>query len=551
MSPLWNLSPPTDGADGKSALHDGREIMSVDRLDEVVVSRVDDTRSAPEADTQTMGTTPTVVAVALASLMVPLAVTTPAVALTRMSISLSAGSGAVQWVLNAYNLTFAASLLAAGKVADRYGRRRVLMLGTIVYGLMSLMCGLASNIVVVDVARAVQGIGSAGILTSGAATLAATFDGPARARAFGILGASFGAGLALGPLVSGVLVDTLSWRSVFFINLVFAVGVLLLGRRVRASRDETAGRLDLAGLGTFSVSLFMMMAGFVTGPLRGWLSPLTIGAFVACVVLMGAFVAVETHSAAPAFDLSFFRRPTFVAVMSQPFTIVFGFVILVVYLPPYFQGVDDMSAAEAGAMLLPLMLPVLIIPLCAGVVSSRIGIRRMLTLSAVLIGVGALWLLTLTPHESCASLVGPLAVFGIGVGSAFGVMDNAAVSVVPVEQAGAAAGMFNTIRITGESIATAGAAALVSSVTLSRLLSSHVRLPDAVVRRLAVQSTQGRIATNVRDAAHGRAQELVRTVSNGVTSGLHVTLIVVAVLALLGAGVTYVAMRDHDLGGAS
>ena len=199
-----------------------------------------DTTRAPGPQRAREGTV-VLIAVALASLMVPLAVTGPALALTSMTADLAAGVQGGQWVLNAYNVTFAASLLAAGGVADRMGRRRVLVAGTVVYAAMSLITALSTNILVVDLARAVQGIGSAGILTAGAAILAATFDGPARARAFGVLGTAFGAGLALGPLLAGALVDLAGWRSVFLLNLVIAAVVLALSPRVPESRTPTAG----------------------------------------------------------------------------------------------------------------------------------------------------------------------------------------------------------------------------------------------------------------------------------------------------------------------
>lgn len=166
------------------------------------------------------GRTAVLVAVALASLMLPMAVTAPAVALGDMAADLNATSGEAQWVLNAYNVTFAAFMLAAGGMADLIGRRRVLTIGVAVFATTSLLCAVIANPVVVDVLRGIQGIGSAGILTTGAAILANAFTGAARARAFGVLGASFGFGLALGPLLGGALVDAAGWRSVFLINVV-------------------------------------------------------------------------------------------------------------------------------------------------------------------------------------------------------------------------------------------------------------------------------------------------------------------------------------------
>jgi EmrB/QacA subfamily drug resistance transporter len=500
------------------------------------------------ADPRPANTRVTLIAVALASLMVPLAVTGPALALTSMGRDLSAGVSGLQWVLNAYNVTFAASLLALGGLADRFGRRRVLIFGTAIYALMSLVTGLAGNIVLVDVARAVQGIGSAGILTAGAATLAATFEGPARAKAFGILGTAFGAGLALGPPAAGLLVDIGGWRSVFLFNVVLGIVVLALAPKLTESRNAITGPLDLGGLATFSVSLFLLAMGFVQGPVSGWGSVVTIGSFVGAAVFMALFVLAERKAANPTFDLSLFKRPTFVAVMSQPFTIVFGFVILVVYLPQYFQGVGGLNPAATGALLLPLMLPVLVLPMLIGQVAARIPLRILLTISSLLIAAGSLWLLTLQPGQGALAVVGPLLVFGVGVGSAFGVMDNAAVSSVPVERAGMAAGMFNTIRIAGESIAVAGAAALLGSLTLSSLRDADLGVDGDRLSTMAVQASQGRMSEALASAPAGQRGSVLEAATNGITSAMHSTFLVIAGLAVIGAIVTFLAIRDREIG---
>ncbi len=519
-------------------------------VNDTVVERgdIDSTAAAPPEAPPRSRVKASLIAVAMASVMVPFAVTAPAVALTRMAQDLNASPGGIQWVLNGYNVAFASSLLAAGTVADRFGRRRVLLGGTALYALMALLSGLANSITVVDIARAVQGIGSAGILTGGAATLAATFSGPARAKAFGVLGTSFGAGLALGPLLSGFLVDGLGWRSVFLLTVLLAAGVLALGSKVLPSRDENAGRLDLGGLLSFTASLLLLALGLVEGPIAGWASVSCIGSLIGAAVFMGLFVLVENRSSSPAFDLSLFRRPVFVAVMSQPFTIVFGFVILVVFLPSYFQGVNGASPAAAGALLLPLMLPVLLVPTLSGHIAARVGLRPVLVVSSALIGVGALGLLVLHPHQPVIEIAIPLLVFGLGVGGAFGVMDGAAVSVVPVEQAGAAAGMFNTIRITGESIATAGAAALLSSVTLSALLNGGVVGGDRA-RSLAFESTQGRGASSVDSLKlnAGAGTALKHTIETGLSTAMHVTFIAVAVLAFVGSVVTAYALKNRQV----
>ncbi|QFZ17837.1 MFS transporter [Saccharothrix syringae] len=488
-------------------------------------------------------------AVALASLTLPLAVTPPGVALNAMAADLGASPGAAQWMLNAYNVTFAAFMLAAGGLADLFGRKRVLTIGLWVFGAMSLLCAVLTDMVLIDVARGLQGIGAAGVLTSGAAVLAAHYTGPARTRAFGMLGASFGFGLALGPLVAGFLVDAAGWQSVFWMNVVIVAAALLLSRRVPESSDPGAERVDWAGVVTFTLSLFLLTLAFVQGPATGWTSWQALGAIAGFLLFLALFVVVELRQRRPLFDLSLFRRPTFIAVVCQPFTITFGFVVLLVFLPPYFQGVGGVGAAESAAVLLPLTLPVLLIPLVAGSVAARVPLRVMLGTSSLLIAAGSLWLVVLDPAGGITRVVAPLLVVGIGVGSAFGVMDNAAVSVVPPERAGMASGIFNTMRITGEGIAIAGAASLLATLTASGLGS---RLPGVGARDAGAaggEVVQGHVDVAVRELAGSPAGDVEKAtaLADSLTSAMHTTFIVLALLALAGSVATFLVIRDRDL----
>ena len=476
--------------------------------------------------------------IGLASVTLPLAVTAPAVALNAMSAELGNVAGA-QWVLNAYNVTFAACMLAAGSLADLIGRRKVLLAGVSVFAVMSLLCATVGNIVIIDICRGLQGIGAAGIITSGAAILANTFTGASRAKAFGVLGASFGFGLALGPLVAGILVDAVGWRSVFWLNVVIGAIVVLCAKYLPESADPRTTKVDWAGLITFSSSLFLLTFVFVSGPASGWTSLPTMGSLLGFVVFLALFVVAEKRQQQPMFDLSLLRKPTFVAVVCQPFTITFGFVVLLVYLPAYFQGVGGMSSAVSGALLLPLTLPVLVIPLVVGPLAARVPLRVMLGCSSLMIAGGSFWLITLGPQSSWLELLGPLLLFGSGVGSAFGIMDNAAVSVVPREQAGMAAGIFNTMRITGEGIAIAGAASLLTSLTASSI-SGQLPALNGIAASVAEQVIQGHLNT---------AQNTVSSalLTSSFTSALHSVFIMLALLALAGSIVTFLVIKDRDL----
>ncbi len=487
------------------------------------------------------------IAVALASVLLPLAITAPAVAMPDLTVDLGSDVAGGQWVQNAYGVTFAACMLAAGTLADQFGRRRILAVGTVVFMAMSLVAALSTDILVLDIARGLQGIGAAGVLTSGAAILAASFTGRRRIQAFGVLGTSFGAGLALGPVLGGALVGLAGWRGVFWVNLVVGAAALLLMPRIRESKDPGATRVDWAGLTAFSGSLFLLALGFVEAGERGWGHPATIGSLIGFALFMAAFVVIEQRVARPMFDLSLFRNPTFVVVVCQPFTITFGFVVLLNFLPPYFTGVGGYTATQSGALLLPLMLPIFVLPLLIGrLVGDRISPRMLLTLSSLLIAIGSVWLVVLQPGQSFTQLVGPLLVVGLGVGSAFGAMDNAAVSVVPVERAGMASGIFNTMRIAGETVAVAAAGGFLASYARSDLTSTAPEFAQQAPR-LAGEATQGRLDAALEAVSPARRSDALDAVATSLTSGMHVAFIALAVLAAAGALITFLVVKDKEL----
>ena len=469
-----------------------------------------------------------VAAVACASMMLPFSVTGAAVALPSMSAHLGASVGAAQWMLNAFNVAFAALPLAAGSLADRIGRRRVLLAGIVAVGTMSGLVALAPSMAVVDAARAIQGAGAAAVLASGAAVLAHSTTGRHRRLAFGILGTSFGTGLAIGPLAAGALIEAAGWRSVFGLVAAMSVPALLCATRAPESRNPVRAALDLAGLVTFTAALTCLSFAFVQAATARWTAPSTLLLLAAVAALLTVFAVIQARLAGRAMlDIRLFRRPEFVAVVCQPFTVTLGFVILLVYLPAYLQGAGGRSTVASGLLLLPMTAPVLILPLPASLLAARTSLRTVLTGASALIVAGALLLATLHSTGSWLALALPLLPFGAGVGLAFGVMDNAAVSTVPVANAGTAAGIFNTMRITGESVAVSGAAALLTTLTAARLGGRS----SGAAARLAGRAIQGQVAGGDR-----------ASVAAAFTGAFHTVGLILAALSALGAVLTYLAL---------
>ncbi|CAM3940468.1 MFS transporter [Kibdelosporangium persicum] len=459
-------------------------------------------------------------AVLLASFFLPFAVTGPAIVLPDMAADLNASSAGTQWVQNSYNAIFAATVLATGSLADRFGRRLVLRIGIATFGLAMALIAVSSDILVIDVLRGVQGLAAGATVSAGSAVLAHATSGPRRVRVFGFLGASFGGGTAAGPLVAGALAP-LGWRSIFVVIALGAAIAFVASRYARESSDPSAPRPDLPGMACFGGALLVLSLGFIQAGEAGWSNVWTLLAFVATILLLGAFVLVELRSSHPMFDVRLFRRPAFTALMCLPFSVTFGLAALNVFLPVFLQS-GGASPWRAAVELTPLELPVLLVPLAARWLTSRWSMRTLLVAGPVVIAAGSFGLVVVERDTSTWVSALPLLLFGVGVGMAFSVMDNAAVSAVPVGKAGAAAGMFNTMRITGESLAVAATAAVLISITAARTSTAQ-----------AVAAVQGRPVPVPTGQAFAAA--------------LHVVVIGLGVLAVVGAILTAWALRtSHD-----
>lgn len=450
-------------------------------------------RTAPPPTTTRTGLV--LLLVCTAAALIPAGITGPSVALPDIGRDLGASLVELQWVVNAYNLTFASAMLAGGTIADLLGRRRVFVGGLVVQGGATLASGLVGSAVLLDLLRGVAGVGAAAVMTAGSALLADTFREPAaRARAFSLLGASFGVGLALGPSSAGVLVDAFGWRAVFLGHAVVAAAVLLGVRALPESRDPDASRVDVPGTLTFTGSLFALMFAVVEGPQQGWTSPAVLGGFVLAVALMAAFVTVERRAARPMLDLSLLVNGRFMAVCAVPVVLAFGFVCLLVFLPSYFIGVMGQTPAAAGLTMLLMTVPVIALPLLAGRLAARFPIGVLLGLSTALIAAGAAWLTVIGPDISVLGLAGPLLTIGSGVGIAFGIIDGAAVSTVAPARSGMAAGLFNTVRLGSEAVAVACLGSLLVSLTRAELAAAVPAAAPPLLDTAANQVTQGDLA---------------------------------------------------------
>ncbi|MEU3527930.1 MFS transporter [Streptomyces sp. NPDC038707] len=457
----------------------------------------------------------TLAVVLLAFVTVPMSISGAAVALPDIGADLHTSGAPLQWVMNAYNLTFASFMLVAGSAADLVGRRRAFATGAAVFAAGSLAAALAPGVVLLDLARALSGIGAAGVFASGGAILATTFDGPARTRAFAALGSAAGLGLAAGPTLAGWLVGTLGWRSAFGLHAALVAVALTGVGLVAESRAPRRPRLDATGALVFVAGLGLLVLGTVQGPEWGWTSPGVPALLVAGAGLLVVFVVLQSRSAAPVLDMALVRDRRFLALCMVPVVSTFGFVTLLTYLPTYLVGAGGFSAQRAGTVLLFMTAPVLLAPpLSGGLVNRGVPPRVLITLSLLMFAGGNAWLTVIGPDSSLAVIAGPLLMTGLGAGVSFGVGDGAAMSLVAPEQAGMATGFLNTMRIGSEAIVIAVYGAVLVSLIDARVGS----------RELAAKVAAGDLAGSGSTAP-----------ADGFTHALHVALYGTAAVCAVGA----------------
>jgi EmrB/QacA subfamily drug resistance transporter len=392
----------------------------------------------------------TLAVVSAATAMLLLDVTVVNVALPAIQADLDASFGELQWVVDAYALTLAAALLTAGAVADRHGRRAVFATGIAVFTACSALCAAAGSGVVLDLARAAQGVGAAAMFAASLALLADEFRGAERGFALGVWGAITGGALAVGPLVGGLLVDGLGWRWVFLVNL--PIGVLLLWLTLRSlpeSRDPAPRGLDLAGLVSFAAACFLGTFGLIRGNEAGWTSGPVLGSLVAAAVAAGTFVVVERRAESPMLAPALFRIPAFTGTAVVAFAQSVALYPLFLFLAVYLQQGLGYSATETGLRLLPLTLVLFVVAPISGRLTGRVPLRVPLVTGLALIAAGLLLMRGLTASSDWTHLLPGFVVGGLAIGIISPALAAAMVGVLSEDQVGLASGINNTFRQLG------------------------------------------------------------------------------------------------------
>jgi predicted MFS family arabinose efflux permease len=491
----------------------------------------------------------TLASVCLAILVLPASLTGSSVALPSLAVDLGAGLQSLQWVVNAYNLTFACFLLVCGSLADIVGRRRVFAVGGSVFVIASLVSSLASSVLVLDIARAAAGVGAAAVMTSGSALLATAFQGVDLGRAFALLGSAAGAGLALGPSIAGLVVGHWGWRWVFVVHAVAQLVALGGLPALPNPRVEERRSIDWAGAALFTVGLFLLVLGVVQSGSWGWSAPATLGVLAVAATILLIFVLVERRQASPMFEVSLLTQRRFVGVCLVPVALSLGFVCLLVYLPTFLTGANGASPDAAGATMMLLTLPILGVPIGVGALIKRgLGMRAVMVLSLVLVGCGVAWLTVIHPGITVAAIAGPLLVIGAGMGISAGTVDGMALSSVAPDRAGMAAGIFNTGRLASEAVCVAALGATLAVLTTHRIATS-LALPGITDERaqvLAARVVAGDVAGGASAAPGSRGSATTDLFATLFTDSFRIGLWAIAVACIVTAAVVHRMLRPES-----
>jgi EmrB/QacA subfamily drug resistance transporter len=480
--------------------------------------------------------------------MLLLDVTIVNVALPSIERALNANFSDLQWVIDAYALTLAGLLLAAGSLADKIGRRLVFMLGLAIFSASSLACGLAPDPLFLHISRAVQGVGGAMMFGTSLALIAQEFQGRDRGVALGIWGATTAVAVSIGPLVGGALVDALSWRWIFLVNVPVGLVALLIARmRLRESRDPAASGVDLRGVAVLCPALFLLVYGLIRGNDEGWGSSLIISCFAASVLLLVLFAVVEHRAADPLLDLSLFRKPAFTGATIVAFALGASIFSMFLYITLFFQNVLGFSPFEAGLRSLPVTGPILFVSPLSGRLTARVPVRLLLGTGLAFVTLGLLLMGNLSDSSGWTALLPGQILAGVGVGLATPALASTAVGVVPPQLSGMGSGANNTARQLGLAAGIAGLGSIFQSrieSTLTSLVtgtpaSTHVHELSRAVSSggtgRALQAVTPTARANVADAAH-----------HAFVTGFNTIAMVAFALAAVGSAAGYVLVRSRD-----
>jgi EmrB/QacA subfamily drug resistance transporter len=455
------------------------------------------------------------------------------VALPTIERDLDASTGALQWIVDSYMLVFAGLLLTMGSLGDRFGRRKALFAGLVLFGISSTVAAFATTSDMLIAARASMGIGGALIMPATLSIVMNVFPRSEHAKAIGIWAGVFGLGIAVGPTGGGFLLEHFEWGSVFLVNIPIVIGALLYGARViPESRDPSTPPLDLPGAALSTLGLSALVYALIDAPEAGWTAASTLVAFGLAAALLAGFAVRELTAAHPMLDLRLFRHSRFSAASGALALASFALLGSIFFLTQHMQNVLGYSPLEAGLRLLPIAGGMIVAAPLSAVVSKVLGTRITVTLGMGLVAVG----LAAMTLADAGSGYGPVALamvlLSTGMGLGMAPATESIMSVLPLEKAGVGSAMNDTVRMVGGALGVA---------VLGSVLSTAYRggMEDAPA---AAQESVGAAVAAGRDSA------LAEQAIDAFVNGMHTAAIVAAAVAFGGAllAALFLPARVHE-----
>jgi EmrB/QacA subfamily drug resistance transporter len=473
----------------------------------------------------------TLAAMCFALFMVMLDNTVVNVALPSIQRSFDASLSSLEWTINAYSLAFAVFLVTGGRLGDIFGRRRVFLIGVVVFAAASATIGFAPSEGWLVASRAVQGLGAALMMPGTLSIISNTFPPAERGRAIGTWAGVSAIALAIGPLLGGWLTEDVSWRAIFFINLpVAAVAIAVTLFAAHESRDETATReVDIPGIAALTIGLTALVLALVEANAWGWGSARIVALFAVAVAGLAAFVVLERRSHAPIVDFDFFRSRSFLGANVVAFAISFGMFAVFFFLALYMQNILGYSPLETGVRFLPSTLVIMVAGPLAGRLSDRVGPRTPLVVGLLLVTASLAWQSRIQVDTSFGFLVVPFILLGLGMGFTMSPMSTAAMNAVDRTKAGVASGTLSMTRMVGGTFGVAALGALVAAVGRHDLAESLPRVPEAARERLVDALGSGAATSGAPDAVRAASE---RAFVDALGAGLTIAAIATGLAAL-------------------
>ena len=483
----------------------------------------------------------TLIAVCVATFMLLLDITVVNTALPSIRKDLHSSFTDLQWVIDAYALTLAAFVLTSGSLADRLGRKRVFVTGIGIFTVASLLCGLAGSPTVLNIARALQGVGGAVMFAVSLALLAQEWRGAERAGATAIYGATIGVAVALGPLVGGALTQAIGWQSIFFLNIPVGIAAMVVTiLKVAESRDETARGVDWGGTVTFSAANALLVLALLRGNDDGWTSSAILALVATAIVLFGAFVAIELRAPQPMLPLNLFRSHAFTGAQITAFALSGSMFALFLYITLYLQEIEHLSPLQAGLRYLPFTVGSFFVAGGTAALEGKVPARVLLAGGLAVTGLGLALMSTAKADDSWTVLLPGFIVGGLGVGVVNPVLANVALSTVPERMSGVASGINDTFRQVAIASGTAGLGALFLALSKQRIQDLLPNVNGDRARGLAEAVSSGTLPS-------GAPASIVNAAREGFTHGFSVILLVGSGMALVGAVLALLLVRESDL----